>query len=122
MKNLITTFILFVALSSCSGLETESLNENLVQQNVKISDRVTFVYNLNRSDVGMVNATLKKGGQNFQISKIQRSLDKNRLQYVYKAKDGFEGYDYVEISLRNSTAPSEVTTLKINFEISKKTF
>lgn len=122
MKNLITTLLLLVALCSCSGLETESLNENLVQQTVKISDRVTFVYNLDENYPSVVSASLQKSGKNFRISEIRRSPESNILQYIYKAKEGFEGYDSIEIALKNSTVPSEATVLKINFEISNKTF
>lgn len=122
MKNLITTLFLLVALCSCNELETESLNENLVQQTVKISDKVTFVYNLDKNAPNTVSASLRKNGENFQISKVRRNPNNDLLQYVYKAKKGFEGYDNVEIALKNSTAPSEITVLKINFEISNKTF
>lgn len=122
MKNLITTLFLLAALCSCSGLETESLNENLVQQTVKISDRVTFVYNLDKNSSSVVSASLQKNGKNFQISEIRRNPESNILQYVYKAKKGFEGYDNIEIALSDSTAPSEATVLKINFEISNNTF
>lgn len=119
MKNLLYFLTFIGVLISCSSNDEETKKKIIIEE-VSLSNSETFTYSLGYFNIEE-GAFIQKEPENSEISEIIPDDAQGNLIYHYKARENYEGKDYVEIRTgRGSDGAStstKIEVIKITFKI-----